>query len=74
VRDRCASAVRADARADCGLARPPNADARARQILALWSGFALYTFQLTVSSGRDKVDPSMVDWLAQSLQAIVDQR
>jgi AcrR family transcriptional regulator len=52
---------------------PPDADARSRQILALWSGFVLYTFQLTVSSGRDKIDPTMVEWLAQSLQAIVDQ-
>jgi AcrR family transcriptional regulator len=53
---------------------PPDADARARQIIALCSGFVLYTFQLTVSSGRDNVDPSMVAWLAQSVQAVVDRR
>jgi AcrR family transcriptional regulator len=53
---------------------PPDAEARARQIIALTSGFVLYTFQLTVSSGRNNVDPSMKAWLAQSVQAVVDRR
>jgi AcrR family transcriptional regulator len=53
---------------------PPDAEARARQIIALTSAFVLYTFQLTVPPRRDGVDPSMVAWLAQSVQAIVDRR
>jgi AcrR family transcriptional regulator len=52
---------------------PPDAEARARQIIALCSGFVMYTFQLTVSSGRKDLDRSMVGWLAHSVQAIVDQ-
>jgi len=52
----------------------PDAEARARQIIALSSAFVLYTFQLTVSSGRKELDPSMVAWLAQSVQSLVDSR
>lgn len=49
---------------------PPNAQSRARQILALCAGFVLYNSQLTPFA---ESDPCMVKWLAQSLQAVVDQ-
>jgi AcrR family transcriptional regulator len=52
---------------------PPDAEARARQIIALCSGFVLYMFQLNVSSSRNHADPNMVAWLEQSLQAVVDR-
>jgi AcrR family transcriptional regulator len=52
---------------------PPDAEARARQIIALCSGFVLYTLQLTVAAGRKEVDPCMVAWLAQSVQSLVEQ-
>lgn len=51
----------------------PDAEARARQILALCSGFVLYTFQLTVAAGHPRVDAAMVSWLTQSVQRIVDE-
>lgn len=51
----------------------PDAEARARQVLALCSGFVLYSFQLTVAAGQPGVDASMVSWLAQSVQTIVDE-
>lgn len=50
----------------------PDAEPRARQILALCSGFVLYTFQLTVAAGRPGADSSMAAWLARSVQDIVD--
>ncbi len=49
---------------------PPDAESRARQILALCAGFVLYNSQLTCAEGSD---PLMVEWLAQGLQAVVDQ-
>lgn len=49
-----------------------DGEARARQILALCSGFVLYTFQLTVVPGGGRADGAMAAWLAQSVQAIVD--
>ena len=52
---------------------PPDAEARARQIIALCSGFALYMFQLNVSPSRNSIDPAMKTWLAQSVQAVVDR-
>ncbi|HVN63780.1 MAG TPA: TetR family transcriptional regulator [Candidatus Binataceae bacterium] len=52
---------------------PPDAEARARQIIALCSGFALYTFQLNVSPGPREVDAGMKAWLARSVQSIVDR-
>ncbi len=48
----------------------PNAESRAREILALCAGFVLYNSQLTTSTVSD---PHMVEWLANSLQAVVDQ-
>jgi AcrR family transcriptional regulator len=50
----------------------PDAEARARQILALCSGFVLYTFQLTTAPGSDTANASMRAWLARSVQAVVD--
>ena len=51
---------------------PPNAESRAREIIALCAGFALYTMQLN-TTGNKAVDPHMVDWLAKSIQAAVDE-
>jgi AcrR family transcriptional regulator len=51
---------------------PPDAKARAQQILALCSGFVLHTLQLTRVGRRGRPTPSMVHWLAQSVQAVVD--
>lgn len=48
---------------------PPDADTRAATIIMLSTGFVLYTRQLPVMSPPRK----MIDWLAASLQAIVDQ-
>jgi AcrR family transcriptional regulator len=50
----------------------PDGEARARQVLALCSGYVLYTFQLTVSPGEARPDPAMTAWLAKSVQAVVD--
>ena len=50
-----------------------DGEARARQILALCSGFVLYTFQLTVRPDGGRADPHMTAWLARSVQAIVDR-
>lgn len=50
----------------------PDGEARARQILALCSGFVLYNFQLTLAPGPGGLAPQMAAWLAQSVQAIVD--
>ncbi|CAN7576313.1 TetR family transcriptional regulator [Phenylobacterium sp. LjRoot219] len=50
----------------------PDGEARARQVLALCSGFVLYTFQLTVVPDSGGPDSSMATWLAESVQAIVD--
>ena len=49
-----------------------DAEARARQVLALCSGYVLYTFQLTTTPGAGRPDPAMTEWLARSVQAIVD--
>lgn len=49
-----------------------DGEARARQILALCSGFVLYTFQLTVVPGGRRPDSGMAAWLTESVQAIVD--
>lgn len=50
----------------------PDGEARARQVLALCSGYVLYTFQLTIEPGGRRPDPAMTAWLAQSVQSIVD--
>lgn len=50
----------------------PHRESRAKQIMALCAGFALYNTQLNVSDSKS-VDHHMVDWLANSIQAIVDE-
>lgn len=50
----------------------PNAESRAREIMALCAGFALYNSQLNFSSPK-QADPHMIEWFAKGLQAIVDQ-
>ncbi len=47
-------------------------ESRAREIMALCAGFALYNVQLNMDQQR-KVDPHMVNWLAKSIQAVVDE-
>lgn len=51
---------------------PPDAEARARQIFALCAGFVLYTFQLIPGGDHEQNTARMVEWLARSVQAIVD--
>ncbi len=51
---------------------PPNTESRAREIMALCAGFVLYNSQLSAMASRG-IDSHMVDWLARSIQAIVDQ-
>ena len=48
-----------------------NAHARAVQIFMLATSFVLYTRQVPVMP-VEQVEPAMVDWLARSLQAIID--
>lgn len=48
---------------------PPNATARALHMLILLNGFTLQTRHLMT----DAVEPETVQWLADSLQAIVDE-
>lgn len=50
---------------------PPNAESRAREIMALCAGFVLYHSQFILSLDRS-ADTHMVDWLARTIQAIVD--
>ena len=52
---------------------PPDADARALQVIALCTSFVLYTHQLTVIPTHNGADPTMVEWLARSLQAVADK-
>ncbi len=49
----------------------PHAESRAKQIMALCAGFALYNTQLNISEPKT-IDQHMVNWLAESIQAIVD--
>lgn len=51
---------------------PPDAEARALQVISLCTVFVLYTYQLTVIPARDGADPMMVEWLVRSLQAVAD--
>jgi AcrR family transcriptional regulator len=45
---------------------------RAVQVFMLATSFVLYTRQLPVMPVERGIDPAMVDWLAASLQAIID--
>jgi AcrR family transcriptional regulator len=50
----------------------PDAHARSVQVFMLATSFVLYTRQLPVMPVARGIDPAMVDWLATSLQAIID--
>lgn len=50
----------------------PDAETRAKQIMALCAGFALYNTQLNISDSKE-INLQMVDWLTNSIQAIVDE-
>lgn len=50
----------------------PHADSRAREIMALCAGFALYNSQLNMMPTKT-IDSHMVQWLARSIQAVVDE-
>jgi AcrR family transcriptional regulator len=52
---------------------PPDARARALQIMMLGMGFVLFTRQFPLMPARKGIDRKMARWLAQTLQAIVDQ-
>lgn len=51
---------------------PPDAESRALEIMALCAGFVLYNSRFNMAATKDK-NPHMVEWLARSIQAIVDQ-
>lgn len=51
---------------------PPHAEARALQIMALCTGFVVYTRQLALNSGTNGVDPYVTDWLAKQIQDTID--
>lgn len=51
----------------------PNAESRAREIMALCAGFVLYNSQLSSRASKG-IDLHMVNWFARSIQAIVDQQ
>lgn len=50
----------------------PEAETRAKQIMVLCAGFALYNTQLNTSDSKE-INHKMVDWLANSIQAIIDE-
>lgn len=50
----------------------PDARTRAVQMFMLATSFVLYTRQLPVMPVQGGIDPAMVDWLADALQAIID--
>jgi AcrR family transcriptional regulator len=52
---------------------PPNARARAVRMLMLSTGFMLYTRQVQIMSPELAQDSDTADWLARSLQAIIDE-
>jgi AcrR family transcriptional regulator len=52
---------------------PPNARARALEIMLLSTGFVLYTRQLPELFATRGVNKKLGKWFAQSVQAIVDQ-
>ncbi|TAL01332.1 MAG: TetR/AcrR family transcriptional regulator [Rhodospirillaceae bacterium] len=52
---------------------PPDSRARAMEIVILCTGFVIYTRQLPLMPAPKGVDNKLAKWLAQTLQAIVDQ-
>jgi AcrR family transcriptional regulator len=53
---------------------PPNARTRAIRMTMLSTSFMLYTHQIPLLSPDAAVDSETTDWLARSLQAIIDER
>jgi AcrR family transcriptional regulator len=53
---------------------PPNARARAIRMTMLSTSFMLYTRQIPLMSPDASLDSKTADWLARSLQAIIDER
>lgn len=53
---------------------PPNARARAVRMMMLATGFMLYTRQILLMPPEVAVDNETSQWLAESLQAIIDER
>lgn len=53
---------------------PPNAEARAIRMTMLSTSFMLYTRQIPLMSPDLAIDTETSDWLARSLQAIIDER
>jgi AcrR family transcriptional regulator len=52
---------------------PPDAHARALEIVTLAMGFVVCTRLYPLASGRKGADKKLAKWLAQTLQTIVDQ-
>lgn len=52
---------------------PPDANARALQIVMLATSFAIFTSQLPILPIAQEADGTMARWLTRTLQAIVDQ-
>lgn len=53
---------------------PPDARTRAVRMTMLSTSFMLYTRQIPLMSPDAAIDSETSEWLAQSLQAIIDQR
>ncbi len=52
---------------------PPDAEARAKRMLMLSTGFKFYTRQLPIMSATDATESQTTEWLARALQEIVDE-
>ena len=52
---------------------PPEAHARAVEIIMLCTGFVMYTRQLPLTPAAKGIDKKLARWLARTLQTIVDQ-
>ena len=53
---------------------PPNARTRAVRMMMLSTGFMLYTRQIALMSPDAALDTGTSQWLAESLQVIIDER
>jgi AcrR family transcriptional regulator len=52
---------------------PPNAEARALDLIMVCTGFVVYTRQIPLRSGRRTVGSHSESWLARTIQAIIDE-
>lgn len=50
-----------------------DAEDRAAQLMAITTGFFTYRLMLPLSAMQDEVSPAMLQWLAQTLQEIIDR-